>query len=73
MRAGSRWGQAPGGGSAGEARVRRAPRGGGPLEGKGFAVGLALVAVVLAVVFGLTVSSGATDDLSGDDCYEESC
>jgi hypothetical protein len=43
------------------------------LEGKGFAVGLALVAVVLAVVFGLTVSSGATDDLSGDDCYEESC
>lgn len=62
----------------------RAVRGGGArsgrraevevrVEGKGFAVGLALVAVVLAVVFGLAVSSGASDDDPGGDCFEESC
>lgn len=58
--------------SAGEARGRFAEvevR----VEGKGFAVGLALVAVVLAVVFGLAVSSGASDDDRGGDCFEESC
>jgi hypothetical protein len=43
------------------------------VEGKGFAVGLALVAVVVAVVLGLAVSGGTPDDGSFDDCYEESC
>ena len=41
------------------------------MEGRGLAVGLALILVVLAVLFGISLSSGAADDNGGDDCVSQ--
>ena len=45
--------------------------GGHRVEGKGFVLGLALVVVVLAVLFGVALSSGSADDGGGEDCVSQ--
>jgi hypothetical protein len=41
------------------------------MEGKGFVIGLALIVVVLAVLFGVALSSGSPDDGGNDDCVSQ--
>jgi hypothetical protein len=41
------------------------------VEGKGFVLGLAMVVVVLAVLFGVALSSGSADDGGGEDCVSQ--
>lgn len=43
------------------------------MEGKGFVLGLAALVAVLAVLFGVALASGSSDDASGEDCIEEFC
>lgn len=42
-----------------------------PMEGKGFVVGLALVVVALAFLFGLALTGGSADDGGGQDCVSQ--
>ena len=41
------------------------------MEGKGFLLGLALVVVMLAVLFGVALASGTSDDGGNDDCVSQ--
>jgi hypothetical protein len=41
------------------------------MEGKGFVFGLALLVVVLAVLFGVAMASGTSDDAGNDDCVSQ--
>ena len=45
--------------------------GGQSMEGKGFVFGLALLVVVLAVLFGVAMASGTSDDAGNDDCVSQ--
>jgi hypothetical protein len=41
------------------------------MEGKGFLFGLALLVAVLAVLFGVAMASGTSDDGGNDDCMSQ--
>lgn len=41
------------------------------MDGKGFMMGLALMVAVLAVLFGVALTSGAADDGGGEDCVSQ--
>lgn len=41
------------------------------VDGKGFMIGLALLLVILAVLFGVALSGGAADDGGGEDCVSQ--
>jgi hypothetical protein len=41
------------------------------VDGKTFMIGLALLVVVLAVLFGVALSGGGADDGGGEDCVSQ--
>ena len=41
------------------------------MEGKGFVLGLALVVLLLAVLFGVAMAAGSSDDPGGEDCVSQ--
>ena len=41
------------------------------MEGKGFVLGLAIVVVALAVLFGVAMASGSSDDPGNEDCVSQ--
>jgi hypothetical protein len=41
------------------------------VDGKAFMFGVALIALLLAVLFGVALSDGAADDGGGEDCVSQ--
>ncbi|MFL6286870.1 MAG: hypothetical protein ACJ73L_00550 [Actinomycetes bacterium] len=41
------------------------------MEGKGFLLGLAVLVAVLAVLFGVALASGTSDDAGNEDCVSQ--